>query len=642
MSVIFGIQKSAGAAVEEPELLTFAAPTQRFAPDGTSIRTFGRVGMGLQLYQTHARSRLDVEPEVDAFGNMLVFDGRLDNYHDLGQELGLADGLASDSQIFLSAFLRWGERCFSKCVGDWAVALWSEGTQSLYLARDHAGSRTLYFQTTKDLCRWSTHLDSFLSNAAAITLDDDYVACYLACEPIGELTPYKTIVSVPPAHYVVIQNGRVRTEPHWDWSVSGRLRFSSDEEYEQMFLQLFVQSIRRRTVSGAPIMAQLSGGMDSGAIVCTSDFIRRRNNPDAEILDTISYFDESDPDWNEEPYFTAVEKKRGKSGVHFRMSFSDRTFEAASTRYGTYVLPGADSAHLADEQRLKDVYTRGGFRTILSGLGGDELLGGVPTPTPELASYLQSMDLKRLWVQTIQWCLIDRSPALSMLWDTTKWSMDLYCHPHLERAKFPPWICGPLEKRCQDHKERDIITRRRLGLSVLSICNALTWRSIMETLPHAAPGLLQRPEYRYPYLDRDLVEFLFCVPREQLVRPGRRRSLMRRTLRDIVPIEVLERKRKAFQLRTPLWTIQQAYVQLDTLLGNSLLGQYGYIDPSRLRVALSETAKGTQITRWQPLLRAIMLEIWIRTHFINRPSVAASGDLSKSALKSMSTQAPAA
>jgi asparagine synthetase B (glutamine-hydrolysing) len=56
---------------------------------------------------------------------------------------------------------------------------------------------------------------------------------------------------------------------------------------------------------------------------------------------------------------------------------------------------------------------------------------------------------------------------------------------------------------------------------------------------------------RYPFLDKDLVNYLFSIPREQILRPGRRRSLMRRALANIVPHEVLERRRKAYQLRAP-------------------------------------------------------------------------------------------
>jgi|SRR6266480_2909100 len=62
-------------------------------------------------------------------------------------------------------------------------------------------------------------------------------------------------------------------------------------------------------------------------------------------------------------------------------------------------------------------------------------------------------------------------------------------------------------------------------------------------------------EKRYPYLDRGLLEFVYSIPREQLVRPGQRRSLMRRALVGIVPKEILERRRKAFFVKKPVTRI---------------------------------------------------------------------------------------
>src|ERR1700723_729585 len=105
MSTIFGIRKSAGAIVSERELLHVAEATERFAPDGLTIRVSGRIGMGFQPYYTHARSQLEIGPITDDLGNLLSFDGRLDNHQDLARELDLDFVSAPDSRIGLAAFL---------------------------------------------------------------------------------------------------------------------------------------------------------------------------------------------------------------------------------------------------------------------------------------------------------------------------------------------------------------------------------------------------------------------------------------------------------------------------------------------------------------------------------------------------------
>jgi asparagine synthase (glutamine-hydrolysing) len=149
-----------------------------------------------------------------------------------------------------------------------------------------------------------------------------------------------------------------------------------------------------------------------------------------------------------------------------------------------------------------------------------------------------------------------------------------------------------------------------MGTAPHSLENALTWWEIMETLPHLFPQILFRPEYRYPMLDKDLVEYLFSIPPEQLVRPGRRRFMMRRALAGIVPSEILERKRKAFQLRAPLNAIRAAQPKLARLISSSKIAEMGYIDVVSLRCALEATAGGNP--EWlQAILRAIAYELWL-------------------------------
>ena len=103
-----------------------------------------------------------------------------------------------------------------------------------------------------------------------------------------------------------------------------------------------------------------------------------------------------------------------------------------------------------------------------------------------------------------------------------------------------------------------------------------------------------------------------CVPREQLTRPGRRRSLMRRTLRDIVPFEILERKRKAFVARSPIAAIQQEQESIASLLADPLVGQYKFLDARALRTAFDHILNGRDLKSWPWLWRGLALELWLR------------------------------
>jgi len=404
--------------VNEAELLHLAASTERYAPDGTFIRAQSRIGMGYQPYHTSVRARMDAQPAVDRRGDMLVLDGRLDNHEDLRRELGFIPANDADSELVLAAFLRWGKACFSRFIGDWAIALWSAKDQTLYLARDHAGTRSLYFQSSSADLLWSTYLEQFAAMGSAGAISEQYAACYLGSLPIGDLTPYPGVLAVPPAHYLVIHEDKIRIEPHWQWMAHDRIRYKSDEEYERHFFSLFQKAVDRRTGPGAPILAQLSGGMDSTSIVCMSDYIRRAENPGAELLDTLSFYDDAEPDWNERPYFSITEARRGKTGIHMEMSYSDRILEPADHSQGMYLFPGADSTSTERENRFQRCLGDKGYRVILSGIGGDEILGGVPPASPELANYLMAGEFRRLLKQTTAWCLASRTPVWQELYGT--------------------------------------------------------------------------------------------------------------------------------------------------------------------------------------------------------------------------------
>jgi asparagine synthase (glutamine-hydrolysing) len=294
------------------------------------------------------------------------------------------------------------------------------------------------------------------------------------------------------------------------------------------------------------------------------------------------------------------------------MAFSQRTFEPSDDTDGIHLIPGADSFSIEQERRFHDAVWRKGYRSILSGIGGDEVLGGIPDPLPELADYLISGNVRRLLSQSIAWSLVDRSPLLATLLRTASYAACLYLGPKPKNRDVPPWILPSLRRRSEEMEANHPILRTRIGIAPHALDNSLAWWSVLETLPHLFPQLLVRPEYRYPFLDKDLVNYLFSIPREQILRPGRRRSLMRRALANIVPHEVLERRRKAYQLRAPLYALQQAHDVLEKLLATPIVADAGLVDGKALRLSLRRTVEGDPAW-WQAMLRTIAFELWLRS-----------------------------
>lgn len=610
MSIQFGVCAAEGSVVEDGQLHLLAQATARHALDGTIVRTRGRVGMGFQPVHTHLRSRFDSGPIVDRSGNMLTLDGRIDNYQDLCVPLGFDAETTPDSEIVIAAFEKWGEACFSKLVGDWALALWHESTNSLYLARDHAGTRTLYFEFKSGTALWSTYLETFIAERNRPDLDETYAACYLAGAQICDLTPYRGIRSVPPAHYLLFRDGKCSRHAHWRWLPRGTVRYKSDEEYEEHFRLLFRQSVERRTCDGSPVIAQLSGGMDSSSIVCMSDALRRaRGQSHDQFLDTVSRFDDSEPDWNEKPYFEAVESWRGKRGIHINLSNRKPGFTPSSS---VYLLPGADAASAQGEADFEAAIGDRGYRAILSGIGGDELLGGVPNPAPELLDYFLEGRAGSLLRQAFAWSLAKRTPIYHTMADAVRFGVEMILPTENPPRAIPSWITSQgrlLVRECQ--LERPPLAYRP-GTTASAWDAARSWWSIIDSLPGHFPYLCTRFEYRYPFLDRDLADFLLRVPANQLLRPGERRSLQRRALRGILPAQVLKRTRKAYVMRGPLAAIRSQAREIRSLLTGSEIGKLLLADERFLLAHLQQIQSG-QNSEWQSMMRAIQFELWLKT-----------------------------
>jgi len=89
---------------------------------------------------------------------------------------------------------------------------------------------------------------------------------------------------------------------------------------------------------------------------------------------------------------------------------------------------------------------------------------------------------------------------------------------------------------------------------------------------------------------------------------------MRRALRDIVPSEILERRRKAYLTRGPLIALQNASKQIETFFVDSVLAKNGVIDMSGLRRSMTSIASGTKTAEWPFVMRTILFDQWLKTN----------------------------
>lgn len=611
MSVMFGRWNFDGEPIGPDYRNAVSSMIAPYGPDGCGSYDGSGIHIQYCAFHTTNESHRELQPLTSASGITISWDGRLDNRTELIDELeGEATHDSTDVAIVAAAYGRWGVESLSKITGDWALSIWDAKTLSLILAKDPIGVRPLYYECGDKSITWSTILDPLVTGGGHILkLCEEYVAGWLSSAPAAHLTPYEDVHSVPPSSLVRVKRGMCVTEKYWDFDPAATTRYPTDGEYEEHFRSVFAQSVRRRLRADRPILAELSGGIDSSSIVCMADALIARGIVKVRRLDTVSYFDDSEPNWNERPYFTEVEERRGRAGCHIDVG-SQGSFCCKAPQEHFAVMPVSFGASPGVVKKLQEYMVSHRHRVLLSGSGGDETTGGVPTPIPELEDLLARGRLGTLARQLKIWALNKRAPWFHVLWGAL-------------RRFFPPTVVGvPAHMRPLPWLTPYFVRRNRTALwsydRAVNLFGPLpsfqenigSLDGLRRQLGRAALSPSFICEKRYPYLDRDLLTFLYGVPREQLVRPGQRRSLMRRALVGIIPDEISNRKRKAFLSRSPLKRIQACCS--DAAAVNELLGNApsDIFDRDALRRAVQNVRRGQEV-RASGLIRTLEILVWI-------------------------------
>jgi asparagine synthase (glutamine-hydrolysing) len=212
----------------------------------------------------------------------------------------------------------------------------------------------------------------------------------------------------------------------------------------------------------------------------------------------------------------------------------------------------------------------------------------------------------------MRWALVKRKPWFHLLFDTVRRFLPVNALVP-EREEPPRWLRPSFAKRNR-LALRGYETRLNLFGALPSFQeNLLTMDALRRQM--ACSPLSYQPllEKRYPYLDRNLIEFLFALPREQLLRPGQRRSLMRRALVGTVPSEILERRRKAYVARAPMAAIATQWAILKEMTQNMVSDSLGVVDEKQIQETLEKARNGQDIPMVS-LIRTLQVESWLQMH----------------------------
>ena len=614
MSALGGILNFDGKPVDEQMLITMGNALASNGPDSGNQYASGSIGVVYQAFWTNRESRQEQQPMVTHEGQILTWDGRLDNRSELIASLrDELFGRETDADLAIAAYRKWGVKFVSKLIGDFALSLWEPGSRTLLLARDHAGPRPLFYYRNGNEFIWASELRVLLAvRGSHLEVNDEFVAGFLAHQITNISTPYKNVHAVLPGHIVTAHQGNIKSERFWGPDPNYEIRYQSDEQYEEHFRQVFREAVRCRMRVDGPVWTALSGGLDSSAITCMAHEILKSGDAEASEVKTVSFVYDISSSSDELDFIESVEEKIGLVGLHVRES--DYAPLSVFPDQSRISFPDGLDCHFARYKALFEEMNKAGGRVLLTGHGGDEMLHSGASPTSELQDLIAQWQPLRLHQALRDWCQFSKKSYVGLLWeDGIVPSLPLNLQllfDRREHKKVAPWINEEFVKNL-DLKKRKFDARNVFGFKLPSGCSqALGYLSVIKSVSRAAYRSRGSVEASHPYMHRPLVEFIHAIPLQQKIRPGQTRSLMRRALKDLLPEKVLNRKTKRGPDEAMLRALSREWPQLERIFVKPRAEALGYVDGKTLLAGFERARHGQGDTN---LAVMISLELWLRS-----------------------------
>lgn len=501
--------------------------------DGRDVLCRPTVVLGHQRFWKVPEEVGERQPLSDSrAGADLVFDGRLDNRAELAAALGLTAAEArerSDAALVLAAYGRWGERCFERLLGPFAVAVWDGRREHVVCARDAMGDRTLFYTLNRRALAIASEEAALLALPwVSDRLDEATLARFLAVEPPEPgATFFADLRELPPASVLVVGRGAERSFLHWQAEPRPALSRSSDAEHAERFREVLAESVRCRLRTLGPPAVMMSGGLDSTSVaaLAATELAAAGRPP----LVTVSWvFDE----------LAACDERRYMDPLveRYRLRALRVPGDDAWPLSGVATWPHNPSTPLEGPyRRLRErVYAaarREGVTTILTGEYGDELYTG---GEHWLADLLRQGRLATAGAE------LARDLWLHLRGQRQRYSIR-NALGRVVRRRTPgigtapaPWLTPLAAGLAARAATMETVGPRQ------SLLDGTGARAVTVELFHASRAGV---ELRRPYRDRRLIELALATPAHQLYRPGRTKWILRRALAGVLPEPIRLRRR---------------------------------------------------------------------------------------------------
>lgn len=621
--------KRAARRVNEAALVRMRDVLRHRGPDDSGLFIEEGVGLG------HRRlSIVDVaaghQPMANEDGSLqIVYNGEVYNHADYRVELearGHRYRTRCDTETIIHLYEEHGADCVRFLRGMFAFAIWDRNKRELFLARDRLGVKPLYYFCADDgsLAFASEIKSLFESGLVKPEINFAALPDYLANHaPSGEETLFRGVRRLLPGHTLLWRDGRIETQKYWevDFAPCEDLARRKDEDLIAEWAELFRTSVRLRLMADVPLGMFLSGGIDSSAIAAVmSEMVD-------EPIKTFSVaFKEREAN---ELHYARLIAERFKTDHHEVIVAPEQFFAALPDLIWHEDEPIAHPSSIAlyfvsalAEQHVK---------VVLTGEGSDELLAGYGRYRKTVANLALARRYHRSVPKFLREAIKRRVESLPVRSRTRqKLARTFLCLPaEIESIYFDNFAVFPRAMQSELLAEP---TKEAIGtLDPYSEIRRLLAETKAESLLHRLlyadiktylHELLMKQdqmsmaasiESRVPFLDYLLVEFTARLPERLKLRGWTTKYVLRRSMKGILPEEILSRRKMGFPVPVGRWFrasfrhIVDEYVLSERALGRGLFA------PDFVRRLVAEHAAGAN--HEERLWALVNFEIWQRRFF---------------------------
>jgi asparagine synthase (glutamine-hydrolysing) len=494
----------------------------------------------------------------------IVFNGEIYNFPELRHELeqrGHVLRTKSDTEAIVHLYEDYGEGCFGKLRGMFALAIWDQRKQQLVLARDRIGIKPLFYGLGKEGIAFGSELkcvrDSGQIDLAGepTAIADLFTYFYIP----GPKTIYRDAYSLEPGHSLVVSRNGIQKKKYWDLS-DYTLELSTEKQYEEQLLDLLRDSVRCHLLSDVQLGAFLSGGVDSGAVVA----LMSETSHDPVVTCSIGFEEE---EYNELPQAQTISRLFKTDHNQQVVTPEPAKILEQLTRF--YDQPFPD--HSAIPTYYVSQLARQRVKVVLSGDGGDENFGGYSRYRRQ-----QQLETVRRRILGIGGSSLlrpfrrlsgDRQhnslPARlqRVMHQLAIGSREAYLHGMTiaDASMRARLFSGDLQRELAGYDPLDVfreIYNRAPASDPLAKIFYLDLKTnlvddILTKVDRAS--MANSLEVRVPLLDHRIVEFAYSLPLHMKLRDGQGKYLLRRVLSNLLPAGHLALKKKGFRIPLVPW-----------------------------------------------------------------------------------------